>query len=161
MSALYNFEAASIEGDHKPLEQYRGNVLLIVNTASQCGLTPQLEGLEALYQQYKDRGFMILGFPCNQFMHQEPNSEADIQAFCMKNYGVSFPMFKKIEVNGDNAHPLYMYLKKQARGVLGTEKIKWNFTKFLVGRDGRVLKRFAPATKPEKLAKSIEQALGN
>lgn len=159
MSTLYNFAASSIEGQQQPLDQYRGKVLLIVNTASQCGLTPQLEGLEALYKKYRDQGFLILGFPCNQFMHQEPNSEADIQAFCMKNYGVSFPMFSKIDVNGDNAHPLYMYLKKQARGVLGTENIKWNFTKFLIGRDGKVLKRFAPATKPEKLEKAVEQAL--
>lgn len=159
MSTLYNYEAASLEGQNRKLEEYRGKVLLIVNTASQCGLTPQLEGLEALYKKYQDKGLEVLGFPCNQFAQQEPGDAADIQAFCMKNYGVTFPMFQKIEVNGDSAHPLYMFLKKQARGVLGTEKIKWNFTKFLVDRQGKVIKRFAPATKPEKLEQAIIAAL--
>lgn len=159
MSSLYQFEAASIEGQPTTLDQYRGKVLLIVNTASQCGLTPQLEGLESLYKQYHEQGLVILGFPCNQFANQDPNSEAEIQTFCQRNYGVSFPMFQKIEVNGNNAHPLYMHLKKEARGVLGTEQIKWNFTKFLVDKQGRVLKRFAPATRPEKLKSAIEAAL--
>lgn len=157
--SLFTFEAAALNGESTPLDQYRGKVLLIVNTASQCGLTPQFEGLESLYTKYKDRGLVILGFPCNQFKQQDPDSDANIHAFCQKNYGVTFPMFRKIEVNGDNAHPLYMHLKKQARGVFGSETIKWNFTKFLVGKDGKVIKRYAPATRPEKLEKAIEEAL--
>ena len=156
---LANFSADTLQGQTQPLATYAGKVLLIVNTASQCGFTPQYAGLEALYQKYKDRGLIILGFPCNQFGAQEPGSASDIGAFCQKNYGVSFPMFAKIEVNGDNAHPLYQHLKKSAPGVLGSEAIKWNFTKFLVDRNGQVVKRYASATAPEALAADIEQLL--
>ena len=156
---LANFSAYTLQGQTQPLATYAGKVLLIVNTASQCGFTPQYAGLEALYQKYKDRGLIILGFPCNQFGAQEPGSASDIGAFCQKNYGVSFPMFAKIEVNGDNAHPLYQHLKKSAPGVLGSEAIKWNFTKFLVDRNGQVVKRYASATAPEALAADIEQLL--
>ena len=134
-------------------------MLLIVNTASQCGFTPQFAGLEALYTRYKDRGFEILGFPCNQFGAQEPGTADEIGSFCQKNYGVTFPMFAKVEVNGDDAHPLFQHLKKEARGLLGSEGIKWNFTKFLVDRDGSVVKRFAPAATPESLAAEIEALL--
>lgn len=160
MSNIYDFEATTIEGNPATLADYRGKVLLIVNTASQCGFTPQFQGLEALYQQYHDRGLEILGFPCNQFGHQDPGSEAEIAEFCQKNYGVNFPLYAKIDVNGDTAHPLFRHLKDAAPGLLGSKAIKWNFTKFLVGRDGRVLERFAPATGPEKLTGAIEQALG-
>ncbi len=156
---LANFSADTLQGQTQSLAAYAGKVLLIVNTASQCGFTPQYAGLEALYQKYKDRGLIILGFPCNQFGAQEPGSASDIGAFCQKNYGVSFPMFAKIEVNGDNAHPLYQHLKKSAPGVLGSEAIKWNFTKFLVDRNGQVVKRYASATAPEALAADIEQLL--
>lgn len=141
------------------LADYAGKVLLIVNTASQCGFTPQFAGLEALYTRYKDRGFEILGFPCNQFGAQEPGTADEIGSFCQKNYGVTFPMFAKVEVNGDDAHPLFQHLKKEARGLLGSEGIKWNFTKFLVDRDGSVVKRFAPAATPESLAAEIEALL--
>ena len=148
-------------GEHKSLSDYDGQVLLIVNTASQCGFTPQYEGLEALYQRYKDQGFTVLGFPCDQFGHQEPGSEEEILSFCSLKFGVTFPLFAKIEVNGPNAHPLYQHLKSEARGVLGTEKIKWNFTKFLVDRQGRVLKRFGSITKPAQLSKEIERLLAS
>ena len=133
--------------------------MLVVNTASKCGFTPQYEGLEKVYQQYKDKGLVVLGFPCNQFGAQEPGGKEEIQEFCQLNYGVSFPMFDKIDVNGHNTHPLYEYLKKQATGVLGSESIKWNFTKFLVNRDGKVVDRFAPTTKPEDMARDIEALL--
>ena len=156
---LANFSADTLQGQTQSLATYAGKVLLIVNTASKCGFTPQYAGLEALYQKYKDRGLIILGFPCNQFGAQEPGSASDIGAFCQKNYGVSFPMFAKIEVNGDNAHPLYQHLKKSAPGVLGSEAIKWNFTKFLVDRNGQTVKRYASATAPEALATDIEQLL--
>jgi glutathione peroxidase len=141
------------------LERFRGQVLLIVNTASQCGYTPQYAGLEQLYQAYKDRGFCVLGFPCNQFGGQEPGSAAEIASFCERNYGVSFPMFAKIEVNGPHAHPLYQFLKKAKPGIFGTERIKWNFTKFLIDRHGGVVRRYAPATKPKALAAAVEQLL--
>ena len=156
---LAAFSAERLGGGLESLARYAGEVLLIVNTASQCGFTPQFAGLEALYQRYKDRGFEILGFPCNQFGAQEPGSADEIGSFCQKNYGVTFPMFAKIDVNGDDAHPLFQHLKKEARGLLGSEGIKWNFTKFLVDRDGSVAKRFAPAATPESLSAEIEALL--
>lgn len=156
---IYQFDVTKIDGTQISLSEFKGKVLLIVNTASKCGFTPQYEGLEALYQRYKDRGMVILGFPCNQFANQEPGSDEEIAEFCRVNYGVSFPMFSKIEVNGDAAHPLYQFLKSQAKGLLGSEKIKWNFTKFLVDREGNVVKRFASNTKPEALNEAIEELL--
>jgi glutathione peroxidase len=159
MPTLYDFEAQRIDGETVPLAQYRGKTLLIVNTASACGFTPQFAGLEELHQTYGDRGLVVLGFPCNQFGAQDPGSNEEIGAFCQRNYGVSFPMMAKVDVNGATAHPLYQWLTKEARGVLGTTGIKWNFTKFLVGKDGEVIKRYAPTDKPESLAKDIEQAL--
>ncbi len=155
----FDFTAASLDGTPVDLSRYRGKVLLIVNTASQCGFTPQYKGLEQLYRAYHERGLEVLGFPCNQFRQQEPGSEAEIGAFCEKNFGVSFPLFAKIDVNGDHAHPLFRHLKREAPGVLGTQAVKWNFTKFLVGRDGRVLKRYAPTTKPEDITRDIEALL--
>ena len=142
------------------MDQFRGKVLLIVNTASKCGFTPQFEGLEALYQKYKDQGLEILGFPCNQFLKQDPGSDEEIVSFCSLNYGVSFPMFSKIEVNGPGRHPLYQFLKKEAKGVMGTEKVKWNFTKFLVDAEGQVRKRFAPNLEPKKIESDIKALLG-
>ena len=159
MTEFGEIEIRSIDGEARTLADYAGKVLLIVNVASKCGFTPQYAGLEALEKRFSARGFDVLGFPCDQFGHQEPGDEAEIQNFCTLNYGVSFPMFAKIEVNGANAHPLYRHLKKAAPGLLGTEAIKWNFTKFLVGRDGRVLKRYAPNDKPEAIAADIEKAL--
>lgn len=159
MSAVHEFEARSLAGKPAPLREYEGKVMLIVNTASKCGFTPQYEGLEKIYQKYRDRGLVVLGFPCNQFGEQEPGSANEIGAFCQKNYGVSFPMFEKIDVNGDNAHPLYQWLKKSAPGLLGSERIKWNFTKFLLDRQGNVVERFAPMTKPEDIAQDIEKLL--
>jgi glutathione peroxidase len=159
MTSVYDYEAKSLEGKPVRLADYAGKVLLVVNTASECGFTPQFEGLEKLYEQYRERGLVVLGFPCNQFGEQEPGSAEEIGAFCQKNYGVSFPMFEKIDVNGDAAHPLYRWLKQSARGVLGSERIKWNFTKFLVDRSGQVKARYAPVTKPEQLAKDIEALL--
>jgi glutathione peroxidase len=156
---IYDFQANLLDGTPADLSRWRGQVLLIVNTASECGFTPQYAGLEQLNQQFKDRGFAVLGFPCNQFGKQEPGTAADIGAFCEKNYGVSFPMFSKIDVNGDEAHPLYKHLKAQAPGVLGTQGIKWNFTKFLINKDGSVFKRYAPQTKPEEIAADIESLL--
>ena len=141
------------------LADYRGQVLLVVNVASRCGMTPQYTGLEALYRKYKDRGFAVLGFPCNQFGAQEPGTEAEIQSFCSTNYDVTFPMFAKIDVNGADAHPLYAYLKGEKPGLLGTEAIKWNFTKFLVGRDGKVVRRYAPTDKPEDIDSAVAAAL--
>jgi len=160
MTAIYSFEATTIKGDTVPLNNFRGQVLLIVNTASKCGLTPQFEGLEKLYEKYRERGLAILGFPCNQFAQQDPGDNSEIEQFCQVNYGVSFPMFAKIDVNGPTTHPLFQYLKKTAPGIFGSEKIKWNFTKFLIGRDGDVIARFAPATKPEKIERAIVAALG-
>jgi len=159
MSTVYDFQPHSLTGAPVDLAQYRGRVLLIVNTASNCGFTPQYQGLEAVYQQFRDKGVEVLGFPCNQFGHQEPGSAAEIGAFCEKNYGVSFPLFAKIEVNGDHADPLFRHLKEAAPGVLGSRAIKWNFTKFLVKKDGTVFKRYAPATKPEELIADIEKLL--
>jgi glutathione peroxidase len=157
---VYDFQATSLDGKPVDLAQYRGKALLIVNTASKCGFTPQYQGLEAVYRELHGRGLEVLGFPCNQFGSQEPGSEEEIGAFCEKNYGVSFPMFAKVDVNGDAAHPLFKHLKAEAPGVLGLEAIKWNFTKFLIGRDGKVVKRYAPQTKPEEIAGDIEKVLG-
>lgn len=159
MTTLTDFEATRIDGRPLPLAELRGNVVLVVNTASQCGFTPQYDGLEALYQTYGPRGFVVLGFPCNQFGKQEPGAEADIAQFCRVNHGVTFPLMAKVDVNGHDAHPLYRWLVKEAPGLLGTTRIKWNFTKFLVGRDGRVQKRFAPQDTPATLAPAIEAAL--
>lgn len=156
---IYDYNAATLDGEERSLADFKGKVLLIVNTASKCGFTPQYKGLQALYQRYKDRGLVVLGFPCNQFGHQEPGDEVEIGAFCEKNYGVDFPMFAKIDVNGSDAHPLYRYLKSEAPGLLGSEGIKWNFTKFLVDQSGRVVRRYAPKDKPEALAADIEKAL--
>lgn len=159
MTTIYDFSAEKLEGGTQALSDYAGKVVLIVNTASKCGFTPQFEGLEKVYEKYKDQGFVVLGFPCNQFASQDPGSNTDIGEFCQRNYGVSFPMFAKIDVNGSEAHPLYKYLTKEAKGLLGTEAVKWNFTKFLVGRDGNVIDRYATATKPEAMVKDIEKAL--
>ncbi|WP_374358645.1 glutathione peroxidase [Pseudoduganella danionis] len=159
MNTIFDYSADTLAGTPASLEQYRGQVLLIVNTASQCGFTPQYKGLEAVYQQFRERGVAVLGFPCNQFGQQEPGQADEIGAFCEKNYGVSFPLFAKIDVNGDQAHPLFQRLKKDAPGILGTQAIKWNFTKFLVRKDGRVYKRYAPSTTPEQLITDIETLL--
>jgi glutathione peroxidase len=157
---VYDFSCETPAGKNQSLSAYRGKVLLIVNTASKCGFTPQFAGLEALYEKYHDRGLEILGFPCNQFGHQDPGSNDEIMEFCQLNYGVSFPMFAKIEVNGSDTAPLYQHLKSEAPGALGTQGIKWNFTKFLVDKSGRVVKRFAPATKPQDMEAEIEALLG-
>ena len=159
MSTIFDYSADTLGGTPASLAQYRGQVLLIVNTASQCGFTPQYKGLEAVYQQFKQRGVSVLGFPCNQFGQQEPGQADEIGAFCEKNFGVSFPLFAKVDVNGAQAHPLFKQLKKDARGILGTQAIKWNFTKFLVRKDGRVYKRYAPTTTPEDLIADIEALL--
>ena len=156
---VFDFHATALDGTPVDLADYRGKVLLIVNTASKCGFTPQYKGLEAVYAQLKDRGVAVLGFPCNQFGHQEPGDAPAIGAFCEKNYGVTFPLFSKIDVNGDNADPLFRHLKHAARGLLGSEGIKWNFTKFLVKKDGTVYKRYAPTTKPEEMMADIEALL--
>ena len=158
-TSIYDFEALSIDGTPAHLSTQRGKVALIVNTASECGFTPQFAGLEELWQQYKDRGLVVIGFPSNQFGAQDPGSNDEIAAFCEKNYGVSFPMMAKVEVNGDNAHPLWKWLTAEARGILGTKAIKWNFTKFLVGKDGQVIKRYGPADPPQSLKADIEKAL--
>jgi glutathione peroxidase len=159
MSSIFDITADSLSGQPVDLGQYKGQVLLIVNTASKCGFTPQYKGLEQVYQQFKDKGVVVLGFPCNQFGAQEPGQAEEIGAFCEKNYGVTFPLFAKIDVNGDNAHALFRKLKKDAPGILGTEAIKWNFTKFLIRKDGTVYNRYAPATKPEELIADIEKLL--
>ena len=158
-NAVYDFSCQTPTGKKISLQDYEGKVILIVNTASKCGLTPQFGGLEELYEKYKDRGLVILGFPCNQFAKQDPGSNDEIMEFCQLNYGVSFPMFGKIDVNGDNADPLFKYLKKSAPGILGSEGIKWNFTKFLVNRSGAVVKRFAPKDSPKTIAGDIERLL--
>ncbi|MGC1302025.1 MAG: glutathione peroxidase [Caulobacteraceae bacterium] len=160
MTTAYDFNAKTLHGQDKALADYRGDVLLIVNTASKCGFTPQYAGLEALHRKYADRGLRVLGFPCNQFGAQEPGDAAEIANFCSLTYDVDFPMFAKIEVNGPGADPLYEFLKKEKRGLLGTEGIKWNFTKFLVDRQGEVSGRFAPNVKPEALEDEIEKLLG-
>ena len=159
MPTVYDFEALQIDGQPVALSQFKGRVLLIVNTASACGFTPQFAGLEALHKSYGDKGLVVLGFPCNQFGAQDKGSNDEIASFCQRNYGVSFPMMAKVEVNGAKAHPLYQWLCEQAPGVLGTKAIKWNFTKFLVGKDGQVLKRYAPTDKPASLEQDILAAL--
>lgn len=156
----YSTQVTSIDGTESTLEKYEGDVLLIVNTASKCGFTPQFGGLEKIYEEYKDRGFAVLGFPCNQFGGQDPGSDDEIAEFCQVNYGVSFPMHARIEVNGGETHPLFAQLKDAAPGILRTKPIKWNFTKFLVGRDGEILERFAPKDTPGDLRGAIERALG-
>jgi len=160
MGGVYDFEVKRLNGESMKLGEYRGKVLLIVNTASECGFTPQYGGLEQLYGKFQERGLEILGFPCNQFGKQEPGNSAEIAEFCSVNYGVTFPMFEKIDVNGKNAHPLYQYLKSEARGLLGSEPIKWNFTKFLVNREGEVVERYGSTTKPEQIEADIEALLG-
>ena len=156
---IYSIQLKTIGGESVPFSQYRGKVVLVVNVASKCGFTPQYQGLEKLYEKFKDRGFTVLGFPCNQFGEQEPGNEQEIKHFCELNYKVTFPMFAKLEVNGPGTHPLYAHLKSHAKGLLNTEAVKWNFTKFLVGKDGTVLDRFAPQTAPESLEGKIQEAL--
>lgn len=157
--SVYDYSAKTLDGQDVSLADYRGQVLLIVNTASKCGFTPQYEGLEALYKAYKDRGFTVLAFPCNQFGAQEPGNAEEIANFCSLTYNVTFPVMSKIDVNGADAHPLYRFLKKEQKGLLGTEAIKWNFTKFLIGKDGQVVERFAPTVKPEDLKVAVEALL--
>lgn len=159
MTTVYDFSATAIDGAERALADYRGKVLLIVNTASQCGFTPQYAGLEQLYETYRDRGLVVLGFPCDQFGHQEPGDSEQIAAFCERNFGVTFPLFAKVEVNGDEAHPLYRWLKSERSGVLGSTAIKWNFTKFLIDSEGRVVGRYGSRTKPEDIAPDIEKLL--
>ena len=159
MPGIHDFSATTLDGHEQSLADYKGKVVLIVNTASKCGFTPQYDGLEQLHREYSPRGLVILGFPCNQFGAQEPGDAAEIASFCSLTYQVSFPMFAKVDVNGDHAHPLFRFLKAAKPGLLGTEGIKWNFTKFLVGKDGEVVGRYAPATKPEELRKEIEALL--
>ena len=158
VTSLHDFSARSIDGRDLDLSAFKGQVVLVVNTASQCGFTPQYKGLQQLHDDYADQGFTVLGFPCDQFGHQEPGDDAEITSFCERNFGVTFPLFSKIEVNGDGAHPLYQWLREEKGGLLGS-KIKWNFTKFLLGRDGKVIGRYSPTTKPEKIAADIEKAL--
>jgi glutathione peroxidase len=160
MTSIYDFTATTIDGTPQPLAEYRGKTLLVVNVASKCGFTPQYAGLEALYRKLNPRGVEVLGFPCDQFGHQEPGTESEIKSFCSLSYDVTFPLFAKIEVNGPNAHPLYRWLKSQQAGLLGTEAIKWNFTKFLVDRDGQAVRRYAPTDKPDRIATDIEQLIG-
>jgi len=157
--SIYNFEVIDIHHQKTTLTPFKGQVMLIVNTASRCGFTPQFEGLEKLYKTHKNQGFVVLGFPCNQFGSQEPLNEAQIENFCRIDYGVTFPMFAKIDVNGENAHPLYRYLKSNAPGIMGSESIKWNFTKFLIDRKGRVIRRYAPSTTPEAIEADIKKIL--
>ena len=157
--SVYDFSARTIDGEDRSLATYRDHALLIVNVASQCGFTPQYSGLEALYRKYRERGLVVLGFPCDQFGHQEPGDEAEIKRFCSQTYDVTFPMFAKIQVNGADAHPLYRYLKRSLPGILGLEAIKWNFTKFLVGKNGIPIKRYAPNDKPGSLEAEVEMAL--
>ncbi len=156
---IYDFSAKDIKGNEVSLADYQGKVLLIVNTASKCGFTPQFEGLQNLHKELGDKGFEVLGFPCNQFLSQDPGDENAISQFCSLNYGVSFPMFAKIEVNGEGTHPLFRFLKKEAKGLMGSEKVKWNFTKFLVDSNGRVVRRYAPTAKPEEIRADIEKLL--
>jgi len=160
-TSLHEFKVKNAAGQDVDLSQHKGKVVLIVNVASKCGFTPQYEGLEAVYNKYKDQGFVILGFPSNQFGAQEPGNDSEIQDFCKMNYGVTFPVMAKVDVNGNNATPVYDFLKSSAPGILGTEGIKWNFTKFLVGKDGKVIKRYAPGTEPKEMGADIEAALKN
>ena len=156
--SFYDFKAVSLQGKETEMNDFKGKVVIVVNTASKCGLTPQYEGLEALYEKYKDKGLVILGFPCNQFANQEPGGAKEIQEGCLINYGVTFPMFSKVDVNGDNAHPIFKYLKDELPGTL-TKKVKWNFTKFVVDKNGQPVKRFSPTTKPEKMEATIAALL--
>jgi glutathione peroxidase len=160
MTSIYEFSAQTVGGKEQPLKDYQGKVLLVVNTASKCGLTPQFAGLEELYEKYKDEGLVILGFPCNQFANQDPGTDEEITEFCQLNYGVSFPMFGKIDVNGSSAAPLFKHLKKEAPGALGSQRIKWNFTKFLIDAEGNVVKRYAPTVKPKDIEKDVKKLLG-
>ena len=160
MTTAYDFTARDIDGNEKALADFRGKPMLVVNTASKCGFTPQYTGLEKLSKEFKDQGLVVLGFPCDQFGHQEPGDEAEIKNFCSLTYDVSFPMFAKVDVNGPKAHPLFQWLKAEKAGLLGLEGIKWNFTKFLVGKDGQVLKRYAPTDTPEKIGKDLRKLLG-
>lgn len=157
--SIYDFKVQDIKGNEHDMAEYKGKVLLIVNTASKCGFTPQFEGLQSLHSELGEKGLAVLGFPCNQFMNQDPADEDTISQFCSLNYGVDFPMFAKIDVNGSEAHPLYRFLKKEATGVMGSEKVKWNFTKFLVNREGKVIRRYPPTTKPEAIRADIEKLL--
>ncbi|MGD6960648.1 glutathione peroxidase [Fictibacillus phosphorivorans] len=157
--SVYDFSVETIKGEKTDLDSYKGDVLLIVNTASKCGFTPQYKGLQSIYESHKEQGLSVLGFPCNQFGAQEPGSSDEIMEFCELNYGVNFPMFAKVDVNGDGAHPLFKYLAAEAPGILGSKAIKWNFTKFLVDRNGQVVKRFAPTDKPETIEKHIQELL--
>jgi glutathione peroxidase len=159
MPSLYDFDVKDIGGEPQSMRDYSGRVLLVVNTASKCGFTPQYKGLEALHRKYEAKGLSVLGFPCDQFGHQEPGDEAEIRDFCSLNYDVSFPLFAKVEVNGKDAHPLFQHLKKEARGILGSEAIKWNFTKFLIDRDGRVVRRYAPTDTPESIERDVAALL--
>ena len=159
MTQVYDFKATTIDGDEQSLADYKGKTMLIVNVASKCGFTPQYKGLEDLYEKFRDQGLVVLGFPCDQFGHQEPGDEEEIKNFCSLNYDVQFPLFAKIEVNGTDTHPLYKYLKSQAKGLLGSEAIKWNFTKFLVDKDGNVVRRFAPTDTPKGIEKDVVAAL--
>ena len=159
MTGIHEFTAVTMQGKETPLSEFKGKVLLVVNTASKCGFTPQFKGLEKLYEKYKDNGFEILGFPCNQFGKQDPGSNEQISEFCELNYGVTFPMFQKVDVNGEGAHPLFKHLKSEAPGMLGTEAIKWNFTKFLVDQNGKVVQRFAPKDTPEKIDSEVQKLL--
>ena len=159
MSSVYDFSAKDIDGREQNLGAYKGKAMLVVNVASKCGFTPQYKGLEKLYEKLGDKGLVVLGFPCDQFGHQEPGDENEIKNFCSLNYDVKFPLFAKIDVNGSNAHPLYKYLKKEAKGLLGTEAIKWNFTKFLVDKNGKVVARYAPTDTPEKIEKDVAAVL--
>jgi len=158
MSSLQDFSATGIDGSEVDLSAYAGQVVLVVNTASQCGFTPQYQGLQALHDKYGGQGFSVLGFPCDQFGHQEPGEDAEIAGFCERNFGVTFPLFSKVDVNGDDAHPVFDWLRSEKGGLLGS-RIKWNFTKYLVGKDGKVIDRYAPTTKPEKISADIEKAL--
>ncbi|MCP1375597.1 glutathione peroxidase [Dyella lutea] len=160
MTTIYDFSARDIDGNERMLGEFRGKTLLVVNVASRCGFTPQYQGLETIWRRLRERGLVVLGFPCDQFGHQEPGDEAEIRQFCSTRYEVSFPMFAKIEVNGEGADPLYKWLKQEGKGILGSEAIKWNFTKFLVDAEGQVVRRYAPTDTPEKIAKEIESRLG-
>jgi glutathione peroxidase len=159
MASVYDFKATDIDGKTRSIGEFKGKTMLVVNVASKCGFTPQYTGLEAMYRKLKDKGLVVLGFPCDQFGNQEPGDEREIKDFCALNYEVSFPLFAKIEVNGEGTHPLYQHLKKEAKGVLGSESIKWNFTKFLIDKQGKVLRRYAPTDKPESIEKDVAALL--